>query len=162
LLQKSKHLQFLKGACNFNHRFPSLHKLYLLKHLLLIPVLAFFCTRAAAQKIDSIYFNLYTDSLKKGTFNYINVEGKLSNGNIRPMDSTQLIFTSSYGKFQGNSLWLPFDTKEEKVLITIKSKQNPSVQITKIIFIKKKGDDETLRSVNDILNDPKKGVRHRV
>jgi len=77
------------------------------------------------------------------------------------MDSTQLIFSSSYGKFQGNSLWLPFDTKEEKVLITVRSKQNPSVLITKIIFIKKKEDDETLRSVNDILNDPPAKKRKR-
>ena len=33
-----------------------------------------------AQKIDSIYFHLYTDSLKKGTHNYINIDGKTSDG----------------------------------------------------------------------------------
>ena len=31
-------------------------------------------TFAKAQKIESIHINLYTDSLKKGTYNYINVD----------------------------------------------------------------------------------------
>ena len=35
---------------------------------------------ANAQKVDSIYFHLYTDSLKKGFFNYINVDDKTSDG----------------------------------------------------------------------------------
>ena len=33
-----------------------------------------------AQKVDSIYFHLYTDSLKKGVYNYINVDARLQNG----------------------------------------------------------------------------------
>ncbi|MEO6720710.1 MAG: hypothetical protein ABIN67_10090, partial [Ferruginibacter sp.] len=52
-----------------------------------------------AQKIDSIYVNLYTDSLKKGTYNYINVDGRLSNGSYLPLDSSQIIFKASAGKF---------------------------------------------------------------
>ena len=90
-----------------------------LKTILLFLPLVIMYIAGFGQKIDSIYFNLYTDSLKKGTYNYINVEGRLSNGNIRPLDSTQLIFTASAGKFFGNSLWLPFETKEEKVNITV-------------------------------------------
>ena len=41
---------------------------------------------AGAQKVDSIYFHLYTDSLKKGQHNYINVDGKLSNGSWMPVN----------------------------------------------------------------------------
>ena len=132
-----------------------------MKRILLIPILTLLHVAVFAQKIDSIYFNLYTDSLKKGTFNYINVEGKLPGGFIGLLDSTQLIFTASSGKFQGNSLWLPFETTEEKINITVKSRQNPSLLISRTIFIKKKGDEEKLKSVDDILNEPPKKGRKK-
>ena len=132
-----------------------------LKKTLLIPVLLFFCSTAFAQKVDSIYFNLYTDSLKKGTYNYINVIGKLSNGSYRPMDSTQLIFTSSYGKFHGNSLLLPFEPTVEKVDITVKARQNPSQTLYRTIYIKKKADDEKLKTVDEIMAEPPKRKRSR-
>ena len=132
-----------------------------MKKALLIPVLLFFYNNVFAQKVDSIYFNLYTDSLKKGTYNYINVIGKLSNGNFRPMDSTQLIFTSSYGKFYGNSLWLPFEPTVEKVDITVKARQNPSQILHRTIYIKKKADDEQLKTVDEIMAEPPKRVKRR-
>ena len=106
-----------------------------------------------AQKIDSIYFNLYTDSLKKGTYNYINVEGKFSDGRIRPLDSTQLSFISSYGKFSGNTLWLPFDATEEKINITVVLKQNANRAIYKTIYVKKKSDDAQLKTVDEMLSN---------
>lgn len=116
---------------------------------------------ALAQKADSIYFNLYTDSLKKGTYNYINVEGKLSNGSIRPLDSTQLILIASYGKFSGNSLWLPFDATVEKVDITVKARQNPAQVIYRTIYIKKKADDEKLKTVEEIMAEKPKPPKER-
>ena len=132
-----------------------------LKKVLLIPVLLFLYATLFAQKTDSIYFNLYTDSLKKGTYNYINVIGKLSNGSFRPMDSTQLIFTSSYGKFYGNSLWLPFEPTVEKVDITVKARQNPSQILYRTIYIKKKADDEKLKTVDEIMAEPPKRGKRR-
>lgn len=132
-----------------------------MKKALVIPVLLLLFTTLFAQKVDSIYFNLYTDSLKKGTYNYINVIGKLSNGNFRPMDSTQLIFTSSYGKFYGNSLWLPFEATVEKVDITVKARQIPSQILYRTIYIKKKADDEKLKTVDEIMAEPPKRVKRR-
>ncbi len=132
-----------------------------MKKILLIPALLFFYCTVFAQKIDSIYFNLYTDSLKKGTYNYINVIGKLSNGNFRPMDSTQLIFTSSYGKFYGNSLWLPFESTVEKVDITVKARQNPSQILYRTIYIKKKADDENLKTIDEIMGEPPRRAKRR-
>lgn len=132
-----------------------------MKKAILIPLLVFLHVVAFAQKADSIYFNLYTDSLKKGTYNYINVEGKLSNGKIRPLDSTQLIFSASYGKFSGNSLWLPFETKEEKINITVISKQNPAQAIYRTIYVKKKADDEKLKTVEEIMTAPPEKKRKR-
>lgn len=155
-------LQFL-NFCYFNggiHTFASFQRLssQIISTLKRLILLSFIIIPAAlfAQKIDSIYFNLYTDSLKKGTYNYINVEGKFSDGRIRPLDSTQLSFNSSSGKFTGNSLWLPFDFNEEKVNITVISRKDPSHAIYKTIYIKKKNDDVPLKTVNDIIADPPK------
>ena len=144
-------------AYNRQHQTPVL--LIQVKSLLFI-LLILVCGKSQAQQLDSIFFNLYTDSLKKGTYNYINVIGKLSNGSFRPMDSTQLIFTSSYGKFYGNSLWLPFEPTVEKVDITVKARQNPSQTLYRTIYIKKKADDEKLKTMDEIMAEPpKRGKR---
>ncbi|MCC7515066.1 MAG: hypothetical protein IT212_10300 [Bacteroidia bacterium] len=109
--------------------------------------------------MDSIYFNLYTDSLKKGTYNYINVVGKLSNGNYRPLDSTQLLFSASYGKFFGNSLWIPFETEVEKVEIKVKTRHEPLQTLYRTIYIKKKADDEKLKTADEIMSEPPNKVK---
>ncbi|MDB5201385.1 MAG: hypothetical protein JWQ27_794 [Ferruginibacter sp.] len=110
---------------------------------------------ARAQKIDSIYVNLYTDSLKKGTFNYINVDGLLSNGRYLPLDSTHLIFSSSYGKFQGNSLWVEQDCKVDMVSIKVVMRGNPAISKDFVMYIKKKEDPE-LKSEAEVLQEMKK------
>ncbi|HLG41335.1 MAG TPA: hypothetical protein VI461_16775 [Chitinophagaceae bacterium] len=113
-----------------------------------------------AQKIDSIYFHLYTDSLKKGTYNYINVDGKLSNGSWKPLTSKEIEFTSSHCKFSGNELNIPSDFKEEKITVKAILKSNPSILIEKTIWIKKKPDPEVLPAKEEILrNDAKKNKR---
>jgi hypothetical protein len=115
-----------------------------------------------AQKIDSIYFNLYTDSLKKGSlhFNYINVEGKFADGRIYPLDSTQLKFSSSVGKWNGNVLTLDSATKEEFVSITVYLVENPSVKTCTKIYIKKKEFQQALKSEEELLNNwNKKGKK---
>jgi hypothetical protein len=66
---------------------------------------------AKAQKVDSIYFHLYTDSLKKGQHNYINVDGKLSNGKWMPMTAKDVQFSCNEASFQGNELIIPADFK---------------------------------------------------
>ncbi|MFT3680575.1 MAG: hypothetical protein QM791_09910 [Ferruginibacter sp.] len=115
---------------------------------------------ANAQKIDSIYVNLYTDSLKKGTYNYINVDGLLSNGRYLPLDSTHIIFSASAGEFYGNSLLIDKDFKEEKVNIKVVLRQNPAIQKEFVVYIKRKPDDERLKTTEEIMgelqNKPKK------
>ncbi len=109
-----------------------------------------------AQKLDSIYFNLYTDSLKKGTHNYINVEGKYKNGRILPVDNSEVIFEADSAKFVGNSLWLPLDFKPKFVKVWVSIKTIPQKKIQIIIPIKQKKDEEVLRSEQEILNSKKK------
>ena len=111
------------------------------------------CSFARAQKIDSIYVNLYTDSLKKGTFNYINIDGILSNGRYLPLDSTHLIFSASAGKFNGNSLWIDRNFAEDKVSVKAVLRQNPSIFKEFIIYIKKKPDPE-LKTLDELMKEP--------
>ena len=122
------------------------------KYLLLLFILSSLCTKA--QKIESIYVNLYTDSLKKGTFNYINIDGKLSNGNFLPLDSTDLIFWSSAGKFSGNNLWINGNFAADKVDIKVTLRSNPSLNKEFSIYIKKKPDPE-LKTLDEIMNKSK-------
>ena len=132
--------------------FQSLHKTISLKNFILLVML---CTGnvCKAQQIDSIYVNLYTDSLKKGTYNYINIDGLLPDGSYIPLDSTYLIFTASAGKFYGNNLLLDKNFAEEKVSIKVVLRQNPSVTKSFVMYIKKKPDDEKLKTTEEIFNE---------
>jgi hypothetical protein len=113
-----------------------------------------------AQRVESIYVNLYTDSLKKGTFNYINIDGLLSNGKYQPLDSTHLIFSASAGKFSGNSLWIDKDIPHEKVSIKVVLRKDPGVFKEFVIYVKQKP-DPALRSVDEIMNTPKTNSRSK-
>lgn len=115
---------------------------------------------AKAQKIDSIYVNLYTDSLKKGTYNYINIDGCLSNGRYLPLDNNDLTFTTSAGEFKGNSLWINKDCKENKVSIKVILKSNPLLHKEFDIYIKQLPDNEKLKTKEEILNEMKKSKKN--
>lgn len=116
---------------------------------------------AKAQKVESIHVNLYTDSLKKGTYNYINIDGMLSNGKYLPLDSTQLIFWASAGKFSGNSLWIDRNFEADKVDVKVTLRKNPALVKEFTIYIKKQPDPE-LKTMDEIMktkNKTKKGKR---
>ncbi|HEX7845964.1 MAG TPA: hypothetical protein VF476_09210 [Chitinophagaceae bacterium] len=130
------------------------------KYLLVILVLAF-ASRSGAQKVDSIYFHLYTDSLKKGQHNYINVDGKMSDGRWQPLTTKELEFSSTHGKFEGNELILPFDFKEPKLKVKAVLKSNPAVWIEKTIWIKTIPDPDILPTNDQILNNRSKGKKNR-
>lgn len=109
---------------------------------------------AKAQKVESIYVNLYTDSLKKGTFNYINIDGKLASGKYLPLDSTDLIFWASEGKFRGNDLWINKDITAEKINIKVTLRKNPLLVKEFVIFIKKQPDPQ-LKTFEELMKEPK-------
>ena len=127
-------------------------KKLLLKQLLLFLFVQFF-TQAKAQKIESLKIDLYTDSLKKGTYNYINIDGKLSSGRYIPLDTSDITLTSSDGKFSGNSLWIEPSFKKEKVLIKAVSKSDPAMYKEFTMFIKQKPDDEKLKTMDELMNE---------
>jgi hypothetical protein len=106
---------------------------------------------ADAQKLDSLYFNLYTDSLKKGTFNYINVDGRYSDGRYQPLTAKELIFTCDAGKFEGNSLFLDASIKLEKVVVKVSLKTDPAVTRERTIFIKKFEDSSGVKTMEQVM-----------
>lgn len=110
----------------------------------------------SGQKIDSIYFHLYTDSLKKGFFNYINVDGKTADGQWVPLSSNEVIFAAdkdSALKFQNNDLFIDSAYTKETVTVKAVLKENPKVWKEVTIYIRKRGFDEPLKSNNEILEE---------
>lgn len=102
-----------------------------------------------AQQVDSIAFHLYTDSLKKGTHNYINVDGLQSNGRWLPLSDKQVDFSSTGGHFSGNDLVLSADFAAEKVTITATLKTNKQIKVSTTVWIKKLPDPELPANPSD-------------
>ncbi|CAN5806236.1 hypothetical protein BH10BAC2_BH10BAC2_19300 [soil metagenome] len=127
-----------------------------LKRILLLPWV-FIVSVVCGQKADSIYFHLYTDSLKKGTHNYINVDGKLSNGRYIPLTDKDLFFWSNTGVWEGNDLIIDSFYKKDSVLIKATLKSNPQQAISIILYLKKSLYEGELRPEKDLLDN--KGKR---
>lgn len=111
---------------------------------------------APAQKIDSIFFHLYTDSLKKGFYNYINVDGKTTDGRWLPLSAGDVIFSAgkdSCLKFQNNDLFIDSAYAKETVKVKAELKSNPKIWKEVIIHIRKRGFDEPLKTNREILDE---------
>lgn len=111
---------------------------------------------ARSQKIDSIYFHLYTDSLKKEVHNYINIDAKLANGKYLPLSDNEITFWSNAGIWQGNDLIIDSTYKADSVVIKAVLKAYPELNKTITIYIKKITANPVLKTESEIINDPKK------
>ena len=107
-----------------------------------------------AQMVEKIFVNLYTDSLKKGTHNYINVDGEFKNGTYLPLDSNRIQFTCPQAIFFGNSLFIPTDFAEEKVTVKVLLKEDHSKFKEFDIYIKKL-EDPPLKTQEEIITEQK-------
>jgi hypothetical protein len=128
-----------------------------MRNILVVLVFLIIGNAVSAQKVDSIYFHLYTDSLKKGFYNYINVDGKLSDGTWTPLDSTQVLFISDGGFFKGNDLFIDSSYKDETVRVKAILKSNPSVHKEVVIYIRKRGFTEPLKTNEEIMDEMRRG-----
>lgn len=111
---------------------------------------------ASAQQIDSIYFHLYTDSLKKGFYNYINVDGKTTDGRWLPLTAEELIFSAGNDTalfFRKNDLFIDSVYTKETVTVRAALKANPKVWKEVIIYIRKRGFDEPLKTNDEVLQE---------
>jgi len=127
--------------------------------IILLAIFLFAGILTKAQQVDSIYFHLYTDSLKKGQHNYINVDGKLSNGSWLPLTAKQILFTSSEGTFNGNELFIPDHFKPEKVTVKAVLRSNPAIWKEITIWIKQLP-DPFLPNRNDMDNAPRRNRKN--
>ena len=108
---------------------------------------------ASAQKIENIYFNLYTDSLKKGFYNYINIDGKTTDGNWLPLDTTMVQLSANTGRFKGNDIFIDSSYTGETITVKAVLKSNPAIWKEVVIYIRKRGFDEPLKTNEEILRD---------
>jgi hypothetical protein len=106
-----------------------------------------------AQKVESIHFNLYTDSLKKGFYNYINIDGKFTDGTWQPLDTSAITFVANTGFFQGNDLFIDSSFTGDKVKVKATLKSNPRMSKEVIIYIRKRGFDEPLKTNDEIIDE---------
>ncbi len=108
---------------------------------------------AKAQKLDSIFFNLYTDSLKKGTYNYINVDGKYSDGRYLPLTTGEIVLSSTHGSFEGNSLYIDSNFSEKYVTVRVSLKKDPKVWREQTIYIKQHISEERLKTMEEVMGE---------
>lgn len=117
---------------------------------------------AQAQSIDSIRFHLYTDSLKRGSYNYINVEGRFARGQWLPLDTSMIDLKSSHGTLFGNSIWIPWESRERKVGVHCRLRSDTSRMIDTVIYIKTTDDTTLLKTKEEVLGEqPTKKRRRR-
>jgi hypothetical protein len=114
-----------------------------------------------AQKVESIHFNLYTDSLKIGVHNYINVDGKMSNGSFYPLMASEVTFSSSAGKWEGNSIILDSSFTKDSVVITASLKTNPSISKNVVVYLKKSSFEGILKTEKELLEEWKTEIRNK-
>ena len=124
--------------------------------LILLLVCAGFSVKA--QQVDSIYFNLYTDSLKKHVHNYINIDAKFSNGTWLPLTAKDIAFSASEGRFEGNSLILDSGCTAKKVTVKAVLKSNPAIWKEVTIYVKTTESTERLKTIDEVLqpSNPRK------
>jgi hypothetical protein len=126
------------------------------KKVLSLMALCVTCVFSFAQEVNDIYFNLYTDSLKKGFYNYINIEGKFSNGHLLPLDTNHIILTCNTGFFKGNDLFIDSSYTGETVQVKAVLKDRPAIWKETTIYIRKRPFTEPLKTNDEVFNEVKK------
>ena len=131
-----------------------------MQKIILLLLCVFLFRAVPAQKIETIAFNLYTDSLKKGFYNYINIDGKYSDGRWLPLGTDEVDLMVQTNKanekavfFNGNSLFIDSAYTADTIKIRAVLKSNPAIWQEVTIYIRKRGFDEPLKSDEDILNE---------
>ncbi len=120
---------------------------------------------SSAQKIESIAFNLYTDSLKKGFYNYISVDGRYQDGRWQPLDSNTVILSANAGHFKGNDLFIDSSYLRDSIVVRAALRSNPAIWKEIIIYIRKRPFNEPLKTNEEILDEirrPRKAKKNLV
>jgi len=88
--------------------------------------------------VESIRFNHYADSLKRGIRFYLNVEGVFSSNQIFPLDTATIKFQTSAGQLLGQDLLLNVnDAATRFITVTAIYKKDTSMSISSTIPVKR-------------------------
>jgi hypothetical protein len=123
------------------------------KKIYLLFIFSAVCQLSFAQKIESIAFNLYTDSLKKGFYNYISVDGRYEDGRWQPLDSSTIVFSANAGYFKGNDLFIDSSYARDSIVVKAALKANPTIWKEVIIYIRKRPFNEPLKTNEEVLDE---------
>ena len=115
----------------------------------------------SAEDLVTISFNLYTDSLKKGFYNYISVDGKYEDGRWMPLDSTQVKFTANTGFFKGNDIFIDSSYTGDSIIVKAVLRDNPRIWKEVVIYIRKRGFDEPLKTNDEIFEEIRSNNRKK-
>jgi len=91
-------------------------------------------------KLESLRFQLYTDSIKPILNYYVNVEGVFSSGKIFPLGPEQVRLSSDVGFVTGMEWKAPKIIDFEKVLFSAVSLTDSSIKAEKTVYLKKYAD----------------------
>lgn len=91
-------------------------------------------------RLKTVYFNLYTDSLKPVLNYYVNVEGQTISGNYLPLDTTDVTLRADWGEMRGNEWVIPRVLLYDSVTFTATSRANPALRDQITIWIQKRKD----------------------
>ncbi len=120
-----------------------------------------FC-ELALPYLESIHFNLYTDSLKRDVEFYLNMEGHFSSGKIYPLDTVKVRFQASAGELLGNVLLLPeSDTAVHDIQVKGIFKWDAQLADSCLIPVKTQVEDITLPTEQELLDRWKKERRRK-
>ncbi|WP_295118718.1 hypothetical protein [uncultured Chitinophaga sp.] len=109
--------------------------------------------------LTGIRFKQYTDSLKRGEYFYVNVEGIYSSGRILPLDTSRIRFTVNGAELHGQDLLLDRnDTMTKEIKVEAVYRLNSDMKINCIIPVKQGPDDPSLliKDVNEVLQPSRK------
>lgn len=88
--------------------------------------------------LESIRFNHYADSLKRGFRYYLNVEGTFTSGKIYPLDTSAIKFVASAGNLLGQDLLLNSnDATTRAITVTAVNKRDSTMSISSTIPVKR-------------------------
>lgn len=95
--------------------------------------------------LTNIRFHHYTDSLKRGEYFYLNVEGIYSSGRILPLDTSRIRFTVKGAELRGQDVLLDRnDTTTKFISAEAVYRLNSSMKISTVIPVKQAPDDPSL------------------
>lgn len=132
-----------------------------MRKLLSLFIVVLLAQWASAQKVEHIAFNLYTDSLKKGFYNYISVDGQLSDGTWQPLDSSQITFTANTGFFTGNDIFIDSSYTGDSIVVKAVLRSNPAIWKKTTIYIRKRGFDEPLKTNDELFEELRQSHRKK-